>query len=183
MYNLRNELVNTIIKSLKIDSNPFNTTTIQNLIVDISDDNLQAFYQSLFGADHAYLNGIDRVSKVAEQYKTVVIDNVEQEAKELIELCEGLNTQIRKDAERMGEDFKKLVYAAKFPTLDTDNIAVLNRVKPHRDFKELIINIRHYQTAKDALDAFKRAVNHVDNSIGTIENKRVKKMIMIDKGN
>ncbi len=177
MYNLRNELVNTIIKSLKIDSNPFNTTTIQNLIVDISDDNLQAFYQSLFGADHAYLNGIDRVAKVADQFKTVVTDNIEQEAKELIELCEGLNTQIRKDAERMGQDFKQLVYAAKFPTLDTDKIAVLNSVKPHRDFKQLIINVRHYQTANDALNAFMTAIKFVDNSLTAIESSAVRKMI------
>ena len=143
MYNLRNELVNTIVKSLKIDNNPFNTATIQEMIKNISDNNLQEFYQALFGADHSYLNGLDRVAKVAEQFKPFVTDNVEQEAKELIELCEGLNTQIRKDAERMGEDFKKLVYSATFPTLDTDKIVVLNNVKPYRDFKELILNVRH----------------------------------------
>ena len=177
MYNLRKELINTIMKSLKIDNNPFNTTTIQNLIVDISDDKLQAFYQSLFGADHSYLNGIDRVAKVAEQYKTVQFDNVEQEAKELIELCEGLNTQIRKDAERMGEDFKKLVYSAKFPKLDTDKIAILNSVKPYRDFKELIINIRHFQTANDALNAFMSAIKFVDNSLTAIESSAVRKML------
>ncbi len=77
----------------------------------------------------------------------------------------------------MGEDFKKLVYAAKFPTLDTDKIAVLNSVKPHRDFKELIINIRHYQTANDALNAFMSAIKFVDNSLTAIESSAVRKMI------
>ena len=177
MYNLRNELVNTIVKSLKIDNNPFNTATIQEMIKNISDNDLQSFYQALFGADHSYLNGLDRVAKVAEQFKPAINNNVEQEAKELIALCEGLNTQIGNDAKRMGEDFVKLVKSAKFPTLDNDKIVVLNNVKPYNDFRDLIIHIRHYQTAQDSLEAFKRAILYVDKSLTAIESKQVRQMI------
>ena len=77
----------------------------------------------------------------------------------------------------MGEDFKKLVYSAKFPKLNTDKIAILNSVKPYRDFKELIINIRHFQTANDALNAFMSAINFVDNSLTAIESSAVRKML------
>jgi len=177
MYNLRKELIKTVVKSLKIDNNPFNTSTIQEMIKDIRDNDLQDFYQALFGADHSYLNGLDRVAKVAEQFRPVIIDNVEQEAKELIALCEGLNTQIGNDAKRMGEDFKKLVYSAKFPTIDIDKIVVLDSVKPHCDHKQLIINIRHGWNAKEQLSAFMSAIKNVDKSLTAIESNQVRQMI------
>ena len=151
--------------------------TIQDIIQGIQDKHLQDFYKALFGSDHSFLNGLDRVAKVAEQFAPESFSTVEQEAKELITLCEDINTQIRKDAERMGEDFEKLVYSAKFPTLNTDKIAILNSVRPYTDYKQLIIHIRHYQTARDSLEAFKNAIMYVDNSLTAIENKTVRKMI------
>lgn len=177
MYNLRNEIVKSIIATLKIADTPFNTETVREMIASIPDLSLKHFYKSLFGDQHVYLNGLDRVAKAAEQFKLVVTDNVEEEAKELIELCESLNTHIRKDAEAKGEDFKKLVYRAKFPTLDVDKIVILDNVRPHYSHKDLIINIRHYQTAKDALDAFKYAIRDIDKSLSAIESSRVQKMI------
>jgi len=177
MDNIRKEFIKEVLETLKIPSGAFNIGTMSDEIKHIPDTSLRAFHKALFGTDHSYLNGMDRIVKVAEQFKPVVIDNVEQEAKELIELCEGLNTQIGNDAKRMGEDFKKLVYSAKFPTLDNDKIVVLNNVKPHNDFRDLIIHIRHYQTAQDSLEAFKRAILYVNKSLTAIESKQVRKMI------
>jgi len=160
MYNLRNELIKSIINSLKIDNNPFNTITIQELISEISDSNLQKFYQGLFGAEHSYLNGIDRVAKVAEQFKPQQIDLSEIKAKELINIVESINTKIGEDATRMGEDFVKLVENVKLPGLSEDDKAILDNVKPYSDHKQLILNIRSYQTSVDALKAFKRAIEY-----------------------
>ena len=177
MRSIRQEFIKEVLETLKIPAGAFNVQLVSDEIGHIPDNKLREFHKELFGTDHSYLSGMDKIMKVSEKFKPVIIDNIEQEAKELIELCEGLNTQIRKDAERMGEDFKKLVYAAKFPTLDTDKIAILNSVKPHRDFKELILNIRHYQTANDALNAFMSAIKFVDNSLTAIESSAVRKMI------
>ncbi len=165
----RNELIKALVKGLKLDDNIFNYQVVDEEVKNIRDHQFMDFYKATMGAE-SYGNGLKAIIDTAEKFKPVIIDDVEQEAKELIELCEGLNTQIGNDAKRMGEDFKKLVYAAKFPTLDTDKIAVLNSVKPHRDHRVLIINIRHYQTAKDSLEAFKSAIRYVDRSIGAVLN-------------
>ena len=172
----RNELIKALVKGLKLDDNIFNYQAVAEEVTHIKESKFVDFYKAAMSAE-AYGNGLKAIIDTAEKFKPVVIDDVEQEAKELIELCEGLNTQIRKDAERMGEDFKKLVYAAKFPTLDTDKIVVLNNVKPYRDFKELIINVRNYQTAKDCLEAFMSAIRYTDKSITGIENGEVRQMI------
>ncbi len=172
----RNELVKALAKGLKLDDNVFNYQTVLEEISIIQDHQFMDFYKATMSAE-SYGNGLKAIIDTAEKFKPVIIDNVEQEAKELIELCEGLNTQIGNDAKRMGEDFKKLVYSAKFPTLDTDKIAILNSVKPYRDFKELILNIRHYQTSNDALNAFMSAIKFVDNSLTAIESSTVRKMI------
>ncbi len=172
----RIELTKALVKGLKLDDNIFNYEAVNEEVSSILEHQYIDFYKAVMGAE-SYGNGLKAIIDTAEKFKPVVIDDIEQEAKELIELCEGLNTQIGNDAKRMGEDFKKLVYAAKFPTLDTDKIVVLNNVKPHHDHRELIINIRHYQTAKDSLEAFKSAIRYVDRSIGAVEDKRVRKMI------
>ena len=39
------------------------------------------------------------------------------------------------------------------------------------------MNIRHYQTAQDSLEAFKRAIMYVDESLVAIESGEVRKMI------
>lgn len=177
MNNLsRNELIKALVKGLKLDDNIFNYQAVAEEVTHIKESKFVDFYKAAMSAE-AYGNGLKAIIDTADKFKPVVIDDVEQEAKELIELCEGLNTQIRKDAERMGEDFKKLVYSVKTPTLDTDKIVVLNNVKPYQDYRELIINIRHYQTAKDSLEAFKRAIMYIDRNITAIENKAVRKMI------
>ena len=176
----KTELVKAMIKGLKLDGNVFNYQVVAEEIDSIQDHQLMDFYKEVMSVE-TYGNGLKAIIDTVEKFKPVIIDDVEQEAKELIELCEGLNTQIGNDAKRMGEDFKKLVYAAKFPSLHTDKIVVLNNVKPHHDHRELIINIRHYQTAKDSLEAFKSAIRYVDRSIGAVEDKRVRKMIGVRK--
>lgn len=177
MNNLsRNELIKALVKGLKLDDNIFNYQAVAEEIELIKECDFVDFYKDVM-RENTYGNGLQAIMKVADQFKPVITDKVEKEAKELIELCEGLNTQIRKDAERMGEDFVKLVRSAKFPTLDNDKIIVLNNVKPYNDFRDLIIHIRHYQTAQDSLGAFMYAIKYIDKTLTAIESKAVRKMI------
>jgi len=43
------------------------------------------------------------------------------------------------------------------------------------------MSIRHYQTAQDSLEAFKRAILYVDESLVAIESNDVRKMIGVRK--
>jgi len=176
----KTELIKAMIKGLKLDENVFNYQIVAEEIDSIQDHQLMDFYKEVMSVE-SYGNGLKAIIDTVEKFKPAINNNVEQEAKELIALCEGLNTQIGNDAKRMGEDFVKLVKSAKFPTLDNDKIVVLNNVKPYSDFRDLIIHIRHYQTAQDSLEAFKRAILYVDESLVAIESGEIRKMIGVGK--
>lgn len=160
MYNLRTELIKSILSSLKIDDNPFNQQIIKDKIAHIADMQLQEFYGKLFNASHQYLNGIDRVSKVADNFKpnVVEIDKDEEKAKELIELAHSMNNTIYQEHIRTGIQFDVLLNDVKFPTVDKSIIAILDNVKPYYNHKQLISSINLYGTAKEQLQAFKQAV-------------------------
>jgi len=105
---------------------------------------------------------------------TEKVDEVEQKAKELIELVHSMNNQVYADAKRMGTQFEDLLKLVKFPQVNDDDIAILNQVKPHNDLKQLISNIYTYQTGLEQLKAFKNAVNYSGTYAGAIENNKVK---------
>jgi len=178
MYNLRNELIKSAFGSLKIDNNPFNMATALEAIKPIHDNSLQKFYKSLFGTNHAFLNGMDRLIKVAEEFAPKTENETIRRAKKLILLMEDTNTNVGEEAKAQGKDFVKLVKFGIELTLDFDDIAILDLVKPYCDHKELIINIRHYQTSSDSLNAFINAINYFDKISGTeaIENKSIKRL-------
>jgi hypothetical protein len=83
MYNLRSELIKAVMGSLKIDNNPFNQQIIADKISHIQDGQLQDFYGKLFSLSHQFLNGLDRVSKVAETYIPLEKDNLKEEAEKI----------------------------------------------------------------------------------------------------
>jgi len=167
MDNVRREFIIELLNTLKVPSGAFNVGTVSDEIQHIPDISLRAFYKALFGTDHSYLNGMDRIIKVAEQFKPQQVDLTEIKAKELIGIVESINTKIGNDAERMGEDFVKLVMGVKLRGLGDDDIAILNSVKPHTNHKLLIINIRGYQTSLDCLNAFKRAIEYSNSYCGS----------------
>ena len=178
MYNLRNELIKTIIKSLKIDDNPFNVITIQDMIENISDDNLQEYYQALFGNEHSYLNGLDRVAKVAEQFKPQQkTDLTEIKAKELIEFVHSMNHTIFENAKMSGRTFEDELKGTKFLGLRDKDKAILNQVKPYCEYKQLISNISRYSTSLEQLNAFKNAIEYSNSYSGAIECNKVKKLL------
>jgi len=177
MYNLRDNLMGSIIKELKITDNTFNKQIIKKNMSHIADDKLQMFYEALFGTQHAFLLGLDRVAKVAEQFKPLHVDHTEEKAKELIALVHSINNQVFEDAKNCGAPFVDLLKIVKFPNVNEDDIAILNQVKPYTDYKQLVAKISCYRTSLEQLTAFKNAIEYSNSYSGAIENATVKKMI------
>lgn len=76
MNNIKSEFINAIMMSLKIDRNPFITSTIDEYTKDINPSDYKSFMTALFGTQHQYLNGLDRVAKVADSFKQDMTDNL-----------------------------------------------------------------------------------------------------------
>ena len=160
---LKIEFINAIMMSLKIDSNPFIIATIDEFIAHIKPTEYKSFMTELFGTQHAYLNGLDRVAKVAEQFKPQVQENPhEAKAKELIQWCETANATVFDGAKKSGTTFDDEMNHTGFVRLinESETMAILNAVKPYCDFKQLIGNISCYQDSQVQLQAFIDALKY-----------------------
>lgn len=176
MNNIRTEFINAVMSSLKIDKNPFIISTVDELTRSIEPTEYKRFLTALFGEQHQYLNGIDRVAKVAEQFKPIQIDETEIKAKHMIRACEAMNTILFDEAQKRGLFFEEYVKDYEFKNISPESKAILNNIKPYCEYKRLIINIRQYQTSKDAIQAFKSAIKQSERgSVGI--NHKIKKMI------
>lgn len=180
MYNLRTNLIDAIFTGLKIDDNMFNKQIVRDKIEHIEDEQLQDFYGRLFDASHQYLNGLDRVAKVAEQFKPVETNHTKSKAEKLISGVETMNTVLWNEAKDLKRVFEDYVRMYEFENVCDETKAILNNVAPHYSIAELTINIRKYQTGVDAVDAFQRAIERTDKSsavqIGNpIERLRINK--------
>jgi len=169
MDNLRKEFIKEILETLKIPLGAFNVGTVADEIKHIPDTDLRAFHKALFGTDHSFLNGMDRIIKVAEQFKPVHKDLTEVKAKELILFCETANTQIGEYCIAKGIDFVEHVRNNVRLKLSDEDIAILNQVKSHQDHKQLIIKIRQFPNSLEQLNAFKRAVEYTQTYSGAIK--------------
>lgn len=165
MYNLRTELTNAIFNSLKIDNNMFNQQIVKEKIAHIPDGQLQDFYGKLFNNSHQYLNGIDRVAKVAETFKPSImeVDELTIEANRLIDLVKAMNNSVYQIHLKTGDRFDDVLDNVKFTSTSDEDISILNQVKPHCNHKLLIVNINSYQTSIEALEAFKSAIKQNGN--------------------
>lgn len=179
MYSLRTELIKATLSSLKIDDNPFNQQIVSDKIQHIPDNQLQNFYGRLFDASHQYLNGLDRVAKVAEQFKKhiVEVDETREKAKELINLVHAMNDSVYQEHIKSGKRFDDLLNAVNFPSLNKTDEAILSNVAPHYDLKTLIANINHYQTSEEAIKAFIQALKYAPSDAIQIANPTKKLQI------
>lgn len=176
-FNLREQLINSTMDSLKIDKNPFNYATIEKFISHIVDEHLKDFYSKLFDASHQYLNGMDRISKVAESFKPIVKNNDETKAQYLIDLVYAMNTKVFDSARSSGRTFDDELKGTKFLSLSTKESNILSIVKPHINIKTLVANISNYDNGSTQMRVFKQAVNSSKNPNYGIESGLVKKMI------
>lgn len=182
MNNLKTEFIRAIMISLKLEDNPFIIGTVDDYIKDIEQSKYKLFMSELFGTQHAYLNGLDRVAKVAEKFKPIAKDEITDRAKRLIQFTETQNTNLRELAEAQGTDFNQLVMDIIPKDKYKRSFEVMDLVKPYYDAKQLIINIRLYQTSIDTLNAFKQAITKHDNGeVNLMIASPKKKLIIPDK--
>ena len=180
-YNLRDELIISLMNNKGVEKDPFVSATIKNRIKDIPDSKLQSFFESVAEAD-SFGDGLKVIMKIAEQFNPKplepIIDATTAEAKRLISACETMNTILFKECNNIGVPFEDYVMDYEFNNLQDSTKGLLSAVKPYSDYKRLIVNIRRYQTSSDALNAFKQAIIQVGkNEYAMIENKKVSGMI------
>lgn len=164
MNNIKDEFIKAIMTSLKIDKNPFIFSTIDEFISPIKPTEYKEFMGELFGTQHSFLNGMDRIAKVAEQFKPQQKDDsVTIKAKELILWCETVNSTVYDNSKKSGRTFENEMKGTKFPNLSSFDSTVLNSVNPFCNLSNLVVGIRTYQTSADALSAFKQALSVNEN--------------------
>jgi CRISPR/Cas system CSM-associated protein Csm2 small subunit len=158
---MRKAMIEELMTTLKIPQGNFNYATIEDEIRHIPGTQLKDFYKAVMSAE-SFGNGMKSIMQAAEKFKPVVIDYTEEKAKELVALVEAINAKIGEDAKNMGVDFVKLANSVILPTAGVENLKILDNVKPYYSYKSLIINIRHYQTSIDAINAFKTAIEYAE---------------------
>jgi len=181
LNNIKDEFIKAIMQSLKIEKNPFIYATIDEYIAHLKPTDYKSFMSELFGTQHQYLNGLDRVAKVAEQFKPqVLVDEFEEEAKRLIELAYSMNNAVFQDHIKTGRRFEELLELVKFPELSEHDYAVLNNVSPHNSLNVLLGNINTYTTSQTQLQAFIDALKFTPS--GAIQIANVTERLRIKKG-
>jgi len=172
------ELINALISGLKIEEDVYAIETVKESVELLSENVYLDFYQAVMKED-TFGNGVKAVMKIAEQFKPQIqeVDETELKAKELIDLVQSMNKSIDKDHIRTGINFDRLLKDVNFPSVGKEDIAILNQVRPHYDMKTLIAKINHYATAKECIEAFKRAIKLYGNSDQLMIDSYVRKMI------
>lgn len=114
-----------------------------------------------------------------EKIVIVEIDELEEQAKELIQWCETANATIFENAKMSGRTFDDEIKGTKFTSLSDSDLSVLNAVKPYCNHKQLIGNIRTYQTSREAINAFKSALKYAPTDLlqigDALDNLRIKR--------
>lgn len=181
MDNFRKSLIEELMLTLKIPQGNFNFATIADEIKNIPNDRLKDFYKKVMSAD-SFGNGMKSIIQTAEQFNPKPLEPIEDaitaEAKRLITACEQMNTILFNECNKIGIPFDDYVRDYEFKNIQDSTKALLSQIKPYCDYKRLIINIRRYQTSKDALNAFKTAIlQSGKKDSAMIENKRVQNLI------
>jgi len=174
---LKNEFIRAIMISLKIENNPFIVSTIDEYVKDIKPTEYKNFMSELFGTQHSYLNGLDRVSKVAEKFKPIIVDDIEAKAIELIELVYSMYNTVFENAKMSGRTFEDELKGTKFLNIDVEDIAIISTIKQHYGLKSIIANIGIGWNGKEQINAFKSAIKLSGSNGYAIENKKVMNMI------
>lgn len=176
----RTAMIEELMITLKIPQGSFNFGTIKDEISHISNENLRDFYRAVVSAD-SFGNGMKAIIDTAQLFKPKEIvggvDLIEVKAKKLITLVHTMSDKVFEDAQKLGTQFDTLLKIVKFPNISDNTIAILDNVAPHYNHKTLVGNIRTYQTSKDALDAFKKALTPKEQNENMIAHNGVKKLL------
>jgi len=183
-FNLRKQLINSTMDSLKIDKNPFNYSTIENYIEHIPDTKLKEFYSNLFGSQHSFLNGMDRIATVADGFKEAEYDGVDTyDIGGKIDKIKAYNAAVFDNATKSGRTFDDELKGTKFISMSEDEEAYYNLVKPYCNYKSLIGNINCYSDSSSQFISFKKAwllhISHKEESVALanpIQNLQINRM-------
>jgi len=181
MDNFRKSLIEELMLTLKIPQGNFNLATISDELDHIPNEKLKEFYKAVMTAD-SFGNGMKAIITTAETFKPkpleALTDATTAEANRLINACETMNTILFNESNKLGIPFESYIENYEFTNLQESTKALLNTVKPHCNYKRLIINIRQYQTSIDALKAFKNAIEKSSNkNTALLESGIVRKLI------
>lgn len=181
MDNFRKSLIEELMLTLKIPQGNFNFATIASEIEFISNDKLKDFYKAVMTAE-SFGNGMKAIITTAESFKPKQLEQLvcasTAEAKRLITACEDMNTILFNESNKYGLAFEDYVRDYNFTNIQDSTKALLNQVAPYYEYKNLIINIRRYQTSKDAESAFKKAIENSNKEDTTmIEHSRVQQLV------
>ena len=98
-------------------------------------------------------------------------DANKDEAKRLIVLVMSINDQVFKDSQRMSIQFDELVSKLNLEKMiSSEDLAVLNQVRPHCNAKLLIRGISHYPNGAMQISAFIDALKYKPSDLVQIAN-------------
>jgi len=183
-FNLRKQLINSTMDSLKIDKNPFNYLIIEKHIKHIPDTKLEEFYSNLFGRQHFCLNGMDRVVTVADEFKEAECAGVDTyDIGGKIDKIKAYNAAVFDNATKSGRTFDDELKGTKFISMSEDEEAYYNLVKPYCNYKSLIGNINCYSDSSSQFISFQKAwllhISHKEESVALanpIQNLQINRM-------
>lgn len=188
----KTELTKAIIKSLKIDMNPFNYEAINEAIDLVPVERYMEFYKQVLKID-SYGNGVKAVLEISENFKNEKTDNIlagtREQAKAMYdkfyyESCAMLDYahQNRSKVPNDREFFRNMPYSELkrtdgSPAYTKQELFVLNALGGG----EWLIDIRLALSSQDIVDRIekiiKEAVLTKYNNQNRIENKRVVQML------
>jgi len=157
------------------------TKTLQStyyyLLKEMSDDDFkQAIKRLLSERTFASMPKPAEILELTSVVKVVVkeVNENELKANELILLVKAMNDSIYQEHIKTGVRFDDLLQAASFPKVSSEDIAVLNKIRPYYELKSLIAGINQYQTSSDTLNAFKDALKSKSADLEMIQNIKSK---------
>lgn len=178
MTETRKIFIKSLISGLKIDvdGNPFEYQAVVDGAEYIKEADFMDFYNEA-RKRNTFGDGVKAIIETAEQFKPAdsTSSEVDIKAKELIELVAIMNRQIEKDHARTSIDFNTLLANVNFPTLSKEDEAILSRVKPCYDLKQLIAKNTNGWGSVEQLNAYKQAIQNTHKV--ELLSSDVKKMI------
>lgn len=188
----KTELSKAIIKSLKIDINPFNYEAINEAIDLVPVERYMEFYKQILKVD-TYGNGIKAVLEISENYKNEKTDNLlagtRQQAEDMYykfysECCAMLD-YTQKDRNKTPSDREFFINVPYSELKRTDGIATYTKQELYilnaLGGGEWLIGIRLALSSKDLIDkiekTIKEAVMTKYNNQSQIENKKVQNLM------
>lgn len=170
---MQTELVNSIMNNLKIEKDMFSVSMVEDCLEGIAPTQYKAFYNALMGDEHEYLKPLDRVAKVAKQFKGTRSDelfkDVQSTAKSFYDKIYTINasmtTHSQENREAIPNDrefFENMDYSALINK--ADNSKILNKqdlyILDELGGGEWVMNIKFITNSSEALGKIEHIIKN-----------------------